>query len=44
MRKTKIKELRKEYEEIIQHLSGNDQLRSSEVYKTGWRKFKKESK
>jgi hypothetical protein len=42
MRKTRVKKLRKEFEQTIQHLSSNDKLRNSDIYKTGWRKFKKE--
>lgn len=42
MRKTRVKKLRKEFEEIIQYFNANDKLRISSTYKFAWRKFKKE--
>jgi hypothetical protein len=42
MRKTRIKQLRKEFEETIKHLNIEDQLKSSESYKKAWKLFKKE--
>jgi hypothetical protein len=42
MRKTRVKKLRKELENSIDNLKGEDKLRSSSLYKRLFRKVKKE--
>jgi hypothetical protein len=44
MRKTRVKQLRKEFASEIEYLSPEDRLRSSATYKKLWRLFKKFSR